>query len=234
MTPEEEILARERKKLQEKIEKQLDKAGGNLDSERKSRGRKEVVLVLVCVIGLIYFLPFIDFEESSQIEIPAISLKVPTKYISSAFPTIITAIYLIYLSSLISYLGHVFAYLVISRQLVSYLKTGSISEVELKDVDISLAYNSFFLPTPLIYIFKPELKFTKITRIIVQIYVGIIFNALPYLSVVLILMRVHKEIHNIPLLVWNIICIVVMFLSFIGIFCGFFISPKKVIKKIID
>lgn len=68
---------------------------------------------------------------------------------------------------------------------------------------------------------------------IVQIYVGIIFNALPYLSIVLILMRVHKEIYNIPLLIWNIICVVIMFLSLIGIYFGFFISPKKMVEKII-
>lgn len=226
----EEILARQIKENQKKLEKQLHEASRNLYSERKARSKKEIVLVIVCLIGLIYFLPFTDFEKNSQIEIPAISLKVPTKYISSAFPSIIVTCYLIYLHSLIFYMAHLSVLQKRSRQLISYLKTGSISEVRFK-VDLSLEYNSFFLPTPLIYIIKPELKFTKITRIIVQIYVGVIFNALPYLSIVLILIRVHKELHNILLLIWNIICIVIMLFSLIVIYFGFFISPKKITKK---
>lgn len=227
----EQKLERLREENQKKLEQQLDEAGSNLSSERKSRGKREIILIITCLIGLVYFLPFTDFEQTSQINIPAISLKIPTKYISSAFPSIITAIYLIYLYSLISYLGVLMAYQHISNQLQNFLENKPIAEAFLKDENFNLARYSFFLPTPLIYMFKPELKFTKITRIIVQIYVGIIFNGLSYLSVILILLRVHQGTKSILLLVWNIACIIIMILSFIGIYVGFFISGKKAIKE---
>jgi len=215
----------------DKLEEQLDEASNLLLSKRKSRGKKEIILVIICAIGLIYFLPFTDLEQSTQIEIPAISLKVPTKYISSAFPTIITAIYLIYLYSVISYLGILLIFQKMKRQFESCIKSGAISKGILKKEDFILAYYSFFLPTPLIYRIKTELKFIRIVMAIVQSYVGIIFTVLPYLSVTLILIRVYREAHNIPLLIWNIVCVIIMLLSFIGISLSYFIERKKTKEK---
>ncbi len=81
--------------------KEYDVSNKALDEIQKTRRKREFILIITCLLAVIYVYPVINFDKVQNIKIPAISLDIPIKEAIIIFPTIIAAIYLIYLSSAI-------------------------------------------------------------------------------------------------------------------------------------
>src|SRR5258707_9230887 len=118
------------------------------ESERKNRGKREFILVIICFLALLYTYPIQDFEKNPNIEIPSISLKIPLRDAIAVFPTIIAAIYLVYLSSALSESVLMVRRSRYGRELNEFKETGQVSKVSPRDIHLKTA-RYLFLPSAL-------------------------------------------------------------------------------------
>ena len=57
------------------VKSDLDKVDSDIQDGLKSRGRKELFLVLACLLVFTYIYPAKDLQANAKIEIPAISVS---------------------------------------------------------------------------------------------------------------------------------------------------------------
>src|SRR5437762_2357669 len=81
--------------------RELDAIQNALESEQKNRGKKEFMLLITCLAAFLYTYPVHAFDTNPTIEITSISLKIPLRDAIIVFPTIIAAVYLVFVASAI-------------------------------------------------------------------------------------------------------------------------------------
>lgn len=106
--------------------KDLDNIHEGIQENLKARRRREFILVIACLMALLYVYPVENFEVNPQIEIPAVSFKIPIKDAAVIFPTVLTTIYLIFVASIITHMRLSSREISIRKQLSEYIKSGSI------------------------------------------------------------------------------------------------------------
>jgi hypothetical protein len=192
--------------------REIDNFNKRLDAERKNRAKREFILVITCFVALLYTYPVHDFATNPTIEVPSISLKIPVRDAIAVFPTLIAAIYLVYLSSA---LGESIIMVRASRlevELRTFKESGEIQEVSPGQFHFNVS-RYLFLPSALhsrSFVFGAA----ALPKAIVDLFVGLIFTLLPYGTLVFILMRSWRLLHLKVLLTWNVVCLVIMVLAF--------------------
>jgi hypothetical protein len=198
--------------------KQLDALIKAIDSEHKSRGKREFILIITCLFAFLYAYPVQNFDNNPSIEIPAISLKIPLKDAISVFPTLIAAIYLVFLSSAMNGFLLVAERICYARELDDFKATGEIKEISAEEIDFSTT-RYIILPTPL-----HHQGFTfgvaAMPKIIVDGFVGLVFTLFPYVITVYLIIKSWQLLNNSLILFWNIACLAIMILAFVGAVLG--------------
>ena len=194
--------------------RELDDIKKSLDGERKNRGKREFILVIICLLALLYTYPIQNFQTNPNIEIPAISLHLPLRDALALFPTLIAAIYLVYLASAISesiLMARQGTYL---WQLREFKKSGEIPPEAPERGQYFSSLRYLLLPTPL---HRRGFHFgaaAAIPRAIVDGFVGFVFTLLPYMTTGFIVIKSWRLLHYKTILFWNSICLLIMVLAF--------------------
>jgi hypothetical protein len=200
-------------------QKELESVNKSIDSENKNRGKRELILVITCLVALLYTYPIQGFENNPNIEIPSVSLKIPLKDAIAVFPTLIASIYLVYLSSAISQGVLMSQKRRYSMQLREFQNTGKIPERASDRVLFASTMRYLFLPSPL---HRKGFSFgaAEISRAIVDGFVGLVFNIFPFATEVYIVMKSWQLLHIKLILFWNLVCITMMGLAFASALLG--------------
>lgn len=190
--------------------------------EWKIRRARELILMTTCAIVLLYTYPIDISADSSNkieevIEISPLSIQIPLADAISIFPTIIAAIYLVYLSSsskVNKLTALAFRSVGIERGILEdRLMTASIvfvpAAVTLADPDKPIPLSALGV----------------VTQLITLLFVGLIFSIFPYAMVVLTTIRSWQLFENGLLLSWNLLCIAIMIMAVVGQIFGF--SKKR-------
>jgi hypothetical protein len=196
--------------------KDLDNITKSLDGERKNRGKREFILLITCLLSLIYSYPIHSFETNPPIEIPAISLKIPLRDAVAVFPTIVAAVYLVFLASAIGQSMLMTEQARLGNLLGQFRETGAVPHEE--------AYATpparyLFLPSPLHrrgFVFGAA----AMPKAIVDGFVGFVFSALPYVTQVFVIITSWRLLSSWPLLIWNCLCLFTMLLALLGAVLG--------------
>jgi len=201
--------------LQKKESEELNES---FEEIQKGRRKREMTLVIMCLLVLIYTYPVNvkNLKSDQNIEIPAISLKLPLRDAINIFPTLIASIYLIFISSAISHFSILHRKARVSKALKDFKETGKIPPKEGSTNFRSLPLRLLFLPTPLHPRIGDYSETAILSKAIVDIFVGLVFTLLPYFAIVFILIKSYMIKSNISLFIWNWICVVIMLLAFIG------------------
>lgn len=201
--------------LQKKESAELNES---FEETQKSRRKREMTLVIMCLLALIYTYPVNvkNLKSDQNIEIPAISLKLPLKDAINFFPTLIASIYLIFISSVVSHFSIMHRRAKVSKALEDFKETGKIPPKGGSTNFRSLSLRLLFLPTPLHPSIGDYPEAAALSKTIVDIFVGLVFTLLPYFAAVFILIKSYIIKSNIPLFIWNWICAVIMLFSFIS------------------
>jgi hypothetical protein len=184
-----------------------------LREEWKIRRSREFILMTICIIVLLYTYP-IDINANSStkikelIEISPLSIKIPLADAIAIFPTIITAIYLVYLSSslkLIKFTALAFG----SLGIESTYKEDRMNRVAIIFIPAAVTMADPDKPIPLS-------GFSAATQLIVLLFVSLIFAVFPYAMIALSTIRSWQLLNNSLLLIWNLVCISIMLLAVAG------------------
>jgi hypothetical protein len=187
------------------------------NEEIKIRRKREFILVIICLIALLYTYPVKSFESNPIIEIPAISLKIPIKDAIAVFPTLIAAIYLVFLSSAKTQIRLQSSRSISWGLLENYKHSGILKPVDLRLISGSTFDNFYlFLPTPLHMRYYSDSYVSELSSAIVSIFVGVIFSLLPFVITIFITIKSNSLINNTYLLIWNIITISTMLLALLS------------------
>ena len=201
-------------KVIERELKKLEKIDDTLEQHHKERGKRELILIVTCLLALLYTYPVNTFDNNPMIEISPISIKIPLRDAIRVFPTIIVAMYLVFLSSVINefYLRvkrHGYIHRILNLR--SSKTTTWMTDIE---YDISLR-EYLFLPSPL-HKGRLDIAGGNMSRFIVDGFVGFIFTMFPYAALTFIVYKSWQLFDTKVLLIWNILCIVIMFLALGG------------------
>lgn len=198
-----------------------DRRASTYEAERKRRPKHETILVLTCLLAVSYTYPVESFDENPVIEIAAISLKIPLRDAIAVFPTIIATLYLVYLSAALSHFNALSAFMQ-SREILDYFeKTGEILRFQEIRRERRLGINwvrYLFLPSPLHPRASAFSEVGYVSRAIVDFFVGLIFNLLPYAAVGFIAYRSWVLLDSFWILGWDFVCMAAMFLSLLSAF----------------
>ncbi len=215
---------------------ELDNINKSISEERKSRGKREFILLITCLIAFLYTYPVENFENNPNIKIPAISLEIPIKDAIGVFPTIIAAIYLVFLSSAISQSILMLKRHLLNDELDCFQETGTFPTDQTTSVfNIKLRISTIgylILPSPLhTREFMKGIAF--FSKLIVDTFVGLVFTSIPYLTMIFISMKSWSLLNNKLILVWNSLCLIIMVSGFLSAFFSSFreVTPKHLKKK---
>ena len=200
--------------------RELDSVNKSLDEENKNRRRSEFLLLLFCIISFVYIYPVSKIDSTFLIEIPSISLKIPLQAALIGFPTLITSIYLILLNSAIRQSRLRIISIKINNQLKDITRgTMLFDDKELKSTKGKISL--LLLPSPIQMPTYSNNRFTKIGNYLIKWFVGIVFNLFPFITSLLIIIKTQDLLGNILILIWNIVCITIMLVSFISTYINY-------------
>lgn len=198
----------------------------DLDDEKKSRRKREFMLLIICLIAVIYSYPAKGFDENPVIEIPAISLKIPLRDAIVIFPTIIAALYLVYLSSALRHSQLMKRLMDVKASLYEFKRTGQIPKDDDQiNLPRSLQLHYFLVPSPLHN--DPEMSvIAAAANGLVSIFVGFVFVLTPYFSAIFITLKSWHFLKNKWVLYWDIFCVFIMILTLLAGIASKF--PRKI------
>jgi hypothetical protein len=198
--------------------KEFESIKKSLEGERKNRGKREFILLITCLLALLYTYPINGFETNPLIEIPAISLKIPLRDAVAVFPTLIAAVYLVFLASAIGESVLMVHWSWYAFKLNEFRETGAIPQSD-KARRAATSWRFLFLPSPL-HMTGVVFGAAAMAKAIVDGFVGFVFSALPYATQGFIIMRSWRLLSSWPLLIWNCLCLLTMVLALLGAVLG--------------
>jgi hypothetical protein len=201
--PEPDAKTQELRELESQAEKEV-----------KTRSRIEYALVIVCVLAFVYTYPVETLADNPQIEIPAVSIKIPLRDAIIFFPTLIATLYLMFISSATQHFMLVrnASEIRAERPVLGELEQISASEV---------ARQEFYRAvSKLLYILNPSalLKGFGSALMFAELVVAVVYSTLPYVVSVFISARTWTLLHSKMILAWDLLCLLVMVAAFIGAF----------------
>lgn len=197
------------------LRKDLDDVNASYERNIKARRKRELILITTCLIALIYTSSSVNLQNNPEIEIPAISLKILLKDAVAIFPTIIASIYLIYVSTIITQLTMEIVISKIRSQIDLHIQILKFPKQIQLPTMTTIQIRDILLPSPLN---TSRLYFTSsISRKFVDVFVGLVFNILPYYTMIFISAKSYQLSNNIYTSIWNIVCTSVMLISFLSI-----------------
>jgi hypothetical protein len=176
-------------------------------------------LLIICLLALLYTYPVHSFEANPVIEIPAISLKIPLRDAVGVFPTIVAAVYLVFVASAISESMLRLQRSRYANELGHFRRTGKIPNKESTSNPLRFSPRFFFLPSPLHrrgFVYGAA----ALPKAVVDGFVGLVFTLLPYATETFVLMRSWELLKSRWMLIWNCMCLTTMLLAFIGAILG--------------
>ena len=190
----------------------------SLDEELKIRRKREFVLIILCLLSVIYSYPVQDFSKNPTIDIPSISLKIPLRDAIAVFPTIITAIYLVFLSSSIKQAVSITRMIDLNRALEEFHETGKLPKIHRFNRGAYFGMLRYiFLPSPLHHRGFSHLHgVSSVSRVIVEGFVGFVFTAIPFGTCSFLLLKSWSLFNSKLIITWNILCLSVIVLAFIS------------------
>lgn len=206
--------------------RELESVNNSLNTEIKIRKRSEFLLILFCVIAFIYIYPVQEIDSNLIIEIPAISLKIPLQIALIGFPTLITSIYLIFMNSAIRQSRLKIISIKINVALKKITKFSPIAIDQEKTNTSKVSLSLFLLPSPIQMPTYSENYFTKVGNFIVKWFVGLVFNLFPFVTTFIITLKANNFLNNKIILVWDIVCILIMLITFLSTFFNFYLSEN--------
>ncbi len=206
--------------------KELEDLNSSYESNLKARRKRELTLIVTCLIALIYAFPVKDFTTNPEIEIPAISLKILLKDAITVFPTIISSVYLIYFSTVINQLWINVRRIGLRQSIEKYIESGTINDDYRYSRQRSVfQFRQVYLPSPLhVRGSMDTSSLHLLSRGLVDVFVGLVFNVVPYITIIFVTIKSFTLSHNKYFLYWNISCVVIMLASFIS---TIFANPKR-------
>lgn len=184
-----------------------------LRDEWKTRRSREFILIITCAIILLYIYP-LDITDGNLdkvrevIDISPLSIKIPLADAIAIFPTIIAAIYLVYLSS--------------------SSKVNAFSALAFSSIGINRSYSEDVIDRAVIVFIPasvtaadpdkpvPLSALGMVSQLITLLFVGLIFSAIPYAAMILSIYRGWQLFDNNYQLLWNLACFAIMLLAVVG------------------
>lgn len=187
------------------------------ENEKKLRRNREFILFITCLIGLMYFLPMDSIENNAVIEISSISLKLNLIYAIYIYPTLTAIIYILVISSSLIQSQLMSLIIQTKKELVYYEIHLEIPDPKLYlDHKISLRY--LILPSLLHNNFLTDSKVAKGLGTVLMNFISFVYFFFPLYGNFLLIQKVNSIVGSWWLYLWNIICFLMMNISYINAF----------------
>lgn len=192
---------------------ELDENLEKFEIEKKLRRKREAILFVSCLLGLIYFLPLSPIDRQASLIIPAISLKLSLFSALNVFPTIISILYIIVISSSLEQ-SQLLSLIIQGKKELIFLEVEKIIPKDNLYKDYKVGHRYLLFPSFLHSTFYTNKTSTKVLGKIIYSFVSLIYFAAPLFSNFLFVQKSNSLTGNWWLLLWNSICWLFMIISY--------------------
>ena len=202
----------------------LKEVSEKLENEKKSKSRKESLLFIICAITLLYTLPLENVTTQTDITIPAISMKIPIKTAINFFPTLISILHLMIVTSNIKLIELKFK----RSRLLTEIREEIEGPTEDRRGTYRKAYlRQFFLPSQI----NPQVftvsKFGEFCIAFVNYFVAVVYTIFPISVIVFVIFKTYSLSHQWYILIWNCLCLTAIIIGMIGTLSGIKAGDKR-------
>ena len=183
------------------------------EAEKKLRRNRDLLLFVICLVGLISFLPLNSIKVNDTLEISAISLKLSLIYALYIYPTLITILYILVISSVLSQ-SQLMSLIIQGKQELIYFEVNTEIPDSKKYLNYKIGHRFLLLPSLLHSSFYTDSKMAIFLGKLIFYFVGIVYLFFPYLCNYLLLHKLNSLAGNWLLLFWNLLSFSMMFISF--------------------
>jgi len=187
------------------------------ESEKKIRRSRELVLFITCLIGIIYFLPIDSIQGNETLEISALSVKLILIYALYIYPTLITILYILVISTALSQ-SQLMSLIIQGKKELIYFEVNNAIPNPQKYLDYKIGHRYLFLPSLLHSSFCTDSRIAINLGKVIFGFVGLVYFAFPFLCNYLLLSKLNSVAGNWPLLFWNLLSFSMMLITFLYAF----------------